>query len=123
MTASHDSADTEALRRLNEGYVSAVESSDTGWFEQVLSRDFLNSNPDGSIVDRAGFLAQIARPVGVYGLRAHEVHIRLLGDVAIIHARTSYAKADGSAGSGRYTDIWAKQEGRWLCVAAHVTRC
>ena len=44
------------------------------------------------------------------------------GDVAIIHARTSYATAGGEARRGRYTDVWAKRGGRWLAVSAHVTR-
>jgi hypothetical protein len=25
--------------------------------------------------------------------------------------------------AGRYTDVWARQGGRWLAVSAHVTRC
>ena len=33
-----------------------------------------------------------------------------------------YTKPDGHPGFGRYTDIWALRGGRWLCVAAHVTR-
>ena len=45
-----------------------------------------------------------------------------MGDFAIIHARTSYTHADGRPGSGRYTDIWARRDGRWLCVAAQVAR-
>ncbi|MGH3129068.1 MAG: DUF4440 domain-containing protein, partial [Gaiellaceae bacterium] len=48
---------------------------------------------------------------------------RLLGDVAIIHARTTYTLADGRPGAGRYTDVWARRNGQWLAVAAHVTRC
>ena len=47
----------------------------------------------------------------------------MFGDVAIIHARTSYTMADGRAGAGRYTDVWARQNGKWLAVSAHVTRC
>ena len=74
-------------------------------------------------VDRAAFLQQTARPVTISGLEAHDVLIRLLGDVAIIHARTSYKKPDGQPGAGRYTDVWARQGGRWLAVSAHVTRC
>ena len=110
------------LEQLNRDYVAAVQRSDVHRFKTLLSEDFLNSNPDGSLVDRARFLAQIARPPGVRDLEARDVRIRLLGDVAIIHARTSYTKADGSAGSGRYTDIWQRRDGRWQCVAAHVTR-
>ena len=43
-------------------------------------------------------------------------------NVAIIHARTSYTKADGKPGAGWYTDTWAKRHGHWLAVAAHVSR-
>jgi ketosteroid isomerase-like protein len=50
------------------------------------------------------------------------VLIRLFGDVAIIHARTSYMLSDGGPGAGRYTDVWARQHGSWRCVSAHVTR-
>ena len=70
----------------------------------------------------AGFLAQTARPVTISNLEANDVEIRLFGDVAIIHARTSYTMADGRPGAGRYTDVWACQNGKWLCVSAHVTR-
>ena len=110
------------LEKLNLDYVRSVQDSDVGWFEEHLSPDFLNTNPDGSLVERAGFLAQIARPPGVKNLHCHDVRIRRMGDFAIIHAQTSYTKGDGQPGKGRYTDIWARQGGRWLCVAAHVTR-
>jgi hypothetical protein len=44
--------------------------------------------PDGSILDKAAFLAQTARPVTITGLACHDVELRILGDVAIVHART-----------------------------------
>jgi hypothetical protein len=50
------------------------------------------------------------------------VNVRLIGDFAIIHARTTFTTADGRAASGRYTDVWVKKNGRWLAVSAHVTR-
>ena len=122
MPAEIISMDVEILDKLNKGYVDAVQKSDVRWFDEHLSGDFLNSNPDGTIVDRAGFLAQIARPVPIKGLRPAEVRIRILGEIAIIHARTTYTKPGGTPGAGRYTDIWQRRDGRWLCVAAHVTR-
>jgi ketosteroid isomerase-like protein len=114
--------DLEALQQLNTGYIRSVQDSDVRWFEEHLSSDFLNSNPDCSLQDRAAFLQQIARPCSVSGLKAEDVRVRLLGDVAIIHARTSYRKPDGQAGAGRYTDVWMRRDNRWLCVAAHVAR-
>jgi ketosteroid isomerase-like protein len=114
--------DLETLRELNQGYIRSVQNSDVRWFEQHLAEDFVNSNPDCTLVDRAGFLAQIARPCSVSGLEAQDVRVRILQDVAIIHARTVYRKPDGQQGAGRYTDIWMRRDGRWLCVAAQVTR-
>ena len=77
---------------------------------------------DKSLVDRAGFLKQTAVPVTIRNLEAHDVKIRLMGDFAIIHARTSYTMPDGQQAFGRYTDVWARQNGRWLAVSAHVSR-
>ena len=116
------SADTDTLRRLNQNYIRSVQESDVGYFEEVLAEDFVSTNPDCSLVGRAEFLAQIARPPAISNLQAHDVRIRLLGDTAIIHARTTYSKPDGRPGAGRYTDVWAKKEGCWRCVAAHVSR-
>src|SRR5687767_10727236 len=89
--------DMERLQKLNRDYIRSVQESDVARFDQILSEDFLNSNPDGSLVDRAGFLAQIAPPAAISNLAAHDVRIRLIGDVAIIHARTTYTKRDGQA--------------------------
>jgi len=114
--------DLKALEALNENYIRSVRGSDTRWFDANLSPDFLNGNPDGSLADRAGFLAQIARPCPVPDLGCEDVRIRLLGDTAIIHARTVYTKPDGRRGAGRYTDVWSRRGGRWLCVSADVTR-
>src|SRR5438552_6522281 len=115
--------DLQTLEQLNRDYISSVQNSDVRRFDEILAEDFLCSNPDGSLVDRAGFLVQTARPVTISNLEARDVKIRIMGDVAIIHARTTYTMPDGRAASGRYTDVWARRNGRWLAVSAHVTRC
>lgn len=115
-------SDLDTLHQLNRNYVRSVEESDVRWFDQHLATDFLNSNPDGTLVDRAGFLAQIAKKSSVTNIRESDVRIVQRGDFVFIHARTTYVKGDGLPGAGRYTDIWWKRDGRWLCVGAHVTR-
>ena len=122
MPAATVATDVEILEALNRDYITSVQTSDVRRFDEILAEDFLCSNPDGSLGDRAGFLAPTARPVTIANLQAHDVRIRLLGDVAIIHARTTYTLPDGRTASGRYTDVWARRDGRWLAVSAHVTR-
>ena len=115
-------SDLTDLRELNREYIRSVQMSDVQRFREILADDFLCSLPDGSLIDRERFLKQTAVPVTISNLEAHEVNVRLMGDFAIIHARTTYRTADGRDGAGRYTDVWAKRNGTWLAVSAHVTR-
>ncbi len=121
-TATVSESELDTLADLNRDYIQSVQHSDVRRFEEILANDFLCSNPDGSLVDRDAFLEQTAKPVAITNLQAHDVTIRLMGEVAIIHARTSYLGPDGREGAGRYTDVWARRDGRWLAVSAHVTR-
>jgi ketosteroid isomerase-like protein len=116
------SKDIDELTALNRDYVASVQNSDVKRFDEILAQDFYCTNPDKSFVDRAAFLKQTAAPVKIRNLKAEDVKIRVLGDFAIIHARTSYTTADDQQAFGRYTDCWAKQNGRWLAVSAHVAR-
>jgi hypothetical protein len=119
---THSNTDLEALRLLNDGFIRAVRLSDVAWFETNLSDDFLNSNPDGTLVDRTAFLRQIGRPCPVSNFDVEDVRIRLFDGAAIIHGRTTYIKPGGQAAAGRYTDVWALEDGRWLCKSGDVTR-
>ena len=115
--------DHDVLVQLNIDYINSVQHSDVRRFDEILAPEFYCSHPDGTLVDRAAFLRQTAKPVAIANLKAEDVLIRVIGDdFAIIHARTAFTRPDGSAGGGRYTDVWAKQNGRWLAVSAHVTR-
>jgi hypothetical protein len=58
--------DVRTLEELNHGYVRAAQVSDVGWFDRNLAACFMASNPDGSLVDRAGFLDRIGRCNVVY---------------------------------------------------------
>jgi ketosteroid isomerase-like protein len=116
------SKDFEELTKLNKYYVDSVQNCDVKRFDEILAEDFYCTNPDKSLVDRAAFLKQTAIPVKIGNLRAEEVKIRILGDFAIIHAQTSYTTPDGEQAHGRYTDCWARQNGKWLAVSAHVAR-
>jgi ketosteroid isomerase-like protein len=116
-------SDHDVLIELNRDYIRSVQNSDVGRFNEILAAEFFCSNPDGSLVDRAAFLKQTARPVKISNLAAHDVQVRLMGDFAIIHARTTYTLPDGKPGYGRYTDVWARHGDKWLAVSAHVTRC
>jgi Domain of unknown function (DUF4440) len=76
----------DELTVLNRDYVASVQSGDVKRFDEILAQDFYCTNPDKSLVDRAGFLEQTALPVTIKNLGADDVKIRVMGDFAIIHA-------------------------------------
>jgi ketosteroid isomerase-like protein len=115
--------DEQVLQALNAGYVQAFLDSDVAWYDQHLDADYLVVFSDGSFHDKGSLLAAAAHPVtNMKSFPTVNVTIRRFDDVALIHAENPYERTDGLKGVNRYTDIWHKRNGRWLCIAAHVTR-
>jgi hypothetical protein len=59
------SKDIDELTALNRDYVASVQNGDVRRFDEILAQDFYCTNPDKSLVDRAGFLKQTAVPVTI----------------------------------------------------------
>jgi ketosteroid isomerase-like protein len=112
-------SDVPTLEQLNLGYVEAAQASDTGWFDKNLATCFMSSNPDGSLVDRAGFLERIGRPNPSKNMAPVDPRVRIVRDVGIIDSGFRHTKPDGQDGLGHYTDVYGFIEGRWQCVSAH----
>jgi len=121
-TSATRTTDIELLRALNDDYIHSVQHSDVRRFDEILADEFYCTFSDASFVDRAAFLEHTAHPAEYTNLQVHDVFIRVMGDFALIHARTTFTKTDGSEGGSRYTDIWARRDGTWLCVSAQITR-
>src|SRR3954452_17330405 len=81
-------SDHDILTALNTDYINSVQHSDVKRFDEILAPEFYCSNPDGSLLGRAAFLTQTANPVAIKNLKAADVLIRIMGNTAIIHART-----------------------------------
>jgi ketosteroid isomerase-like protein len=118
-TNANAQRDLDTLTALNRDFTTSVQKGDVKRFEEILADDFMISNPDGSLLDKAEFLKLTAQPVTISGLVAENVRIRLLGDFAIIHARFDSRSTDGKPRRGRYTDNWARRDGAWVAISAH----
>ncbi|MES2957750.1 MAG: nuclear transport factor 2 family protein [Pseudomonadota bacterium] len=116
--------DIAALRTLNENYVKAFREADVAWYDAHLAPDYIVVSGDGSFHDRGAALVDFAKPsfaTFIKSFPVDKVNIRRFDDVALIHAENAYELKDGRKGVSRYTDIWHKRDGRWRCIAAHIT--
>ena len=121
-TSAANDNDHEVLLELNRNYVRSAQESDVGWYAENLSDDFYITAPDGALLNREEFLKRIANPYPGTDAEAVDVIVRILGNVAIIHSGFRDKRLTGEIGYGRYTDIYERRNGRWLCVAAHFMR-
>lgn len=116
--------DTSVLLALNESYVKAFRNADVAWYDAHLAPDYVMVSGDGARWDRAGALSRFSQPTFATAMRSFpvdKVTVRRFHNVALIHAENAYELKDGRKGVSRYTDIWQKRDGRWLCIAAHIS--
>ena len=110
--------DLAILEQLNNDYVRSDQFNDVKRFSEFLAEDFIVQLP-GVTRNRAEFLEYIAKPRPFKDLAVHDVNIRILSDVALIHGRSTYTMlADGAEQEALYTDAYQKRDGTWLCVSA-----
>ena len=110
--------DLAILEQLNKDFFHSDQFNDVKRFSEFLAEDFISQFP-GVTRNRAEFLDYIAQPRPFKDLAMHDVNIRILSDVALIHGRSTYTMlADGVEQEALYTDAYQKREGTWVCVAA-----
>ncbi len=117
-----DEAAVAILTRLNQQYIDAFMQPDVPWYAANLADDFVCIESDGSILDKDAFLRSASRGPDVATYRLEDVRIRMFGDVALVHATGRFTRRDGSAGTSRYTDVYALRNGTWRAVSAQITR-
>src|SRR3954471_16859470 len=110
--------DLAILEQLNKDFFHSDQFSDAKRFSEFLGEDFISQFP-GVTRSRGEFLDYIARPRPFQDLAMHDVSVRILSDVALIHGRATYTMlADGAQQEALYTDVYQKRDGSWGCVAA-----
>jgi hypothetical protein len=114
--------DLDDLTKLNDDYIQSVQHSNVKRFEEILSDDFLCSNPDGTLVDRKAFLQQTAKPVTIRNPRGARRQRQADGRFRR-HSRANQLHYRRRRRKRRPLHRrLARRNGKWVAVSAHVTR-
>ncbi len=121
-------AEVAALHRLNDEYMRASVESDTVWYCEHLTDDFVCTLADGRHIDKTQFLLRTAAAPRVTGVRHDETDVRLLGDVALVQGATHVsATASESRHAIRSCGVFATAAGKrrpvQLTSVAEQARC
>ena len=92
--------------------------------EQMLDPDFVLTDYDGSVQDRAQFLASIRDKSNQLTLEVStDMKLHRHGDTVVVIGAThekGTLKGKPYEHHGRFTDTWIKRDNRWLCIASQL---
>jgi ketosteroid isomerase-like protein len=103
----------------------AQVNRDARSLDAMIGANFVNTEYDGEVSDRAKFLADIADPkFNLTSLTIQDPKVSMYGDSAVVIG--TYRTKGTYAGKayehiGRFTDTWVFVQGRWQCVASHTS--
>lgn len=111
---------------LNREWMQSYVRGDVDFLERYLADDYVSTFPDGTVYDKQGEIEALkSGAVALTEMTPREMNVRIYGETAVITGRSAIrARTNGQdiAGELRFTDVWAKQQNRWLAVASQVTR-
>lgn len=115
-------AETKILA-LENAWNQAQIHHDASALGTLLPETFVYTDYDGTVMTRAQFLADLKDPNYVATLVANEnEHVFTYDNAAVVtgtyHTKGKYKGAPFEHW-GRFTDMWVRQNGLWVCVASH----
>lgn len=119
------SADEEALTKIENEWGTAMVKLDFATFDRIVSPDWILSTPDGGQQTKAEAVADLkSGKIKFESFKVDELKIRVYGNAAVVFGLTTEKMTfNGQAmnGQNRFTDTFIKRDGKWQCVATHVT--
>jgi Domain of unknown function (DUF4440) len=122
--AKDDSQQTKLLV-MEHLWNEAQVNRDSRALDGMIGANFVNTEYDGEVSDKAKFLADIRDPqFNLESLTIQDLKVSLYADSAVVvgvyHTKGTY-QGKPYEHVGRFTDTWAFTEGRWQCVASHTS--
>jgi uncharacterized protein (TIGR02246 family) len=118
-------AEEQVLMQIERDWAVANVKNDWAAFDKILAAEYAN-NVDGVITPKKQYLANIRSGAAkIESAAAGEMKVLILGETGIVHGlwtEKSTLNGKDTSGTYRYTDIFAKRDGRWQCVAGHANK-
>lgn len=114
------------FRAIAQNLAAAYLRGDRAFVDGLLANDWTSTDYRGRMWTKANVLALFDGPQPPMTKAEIDVdRVRLVGDVAIVTGRSIAAgRVDGQEVSvtQRFTDIYARRDGRWRIIASHGTQ-
>ena len=121
----------DSIRLFEQKWGAAIGARDTAAVAPLLHSDYVSTLADGSVIGRRETLAQVLVPdssdpqakVTSSDLSALQIH--MFGPSAAVATGIDTERGVNKSGAYesrmRFTDMWVRWNGRWVCVASQYT--
>jgi len=117
--------DEQALYQIERDMAEALLKKDAAAMDKMLANEFV-ANFDGRTQNKKQFLAAMkANPAKVESAANSDMKAMVFGDTAVVHGmyvENGTLNGKDVSATYRYTDIFAKRDGRWQCVGGHANK-
>jgi ketosteroid isomerase-like protein len=116
----------QQLRSIEADLTAALSAVDVDRLSQIWADDFVSTMADGHVTTgKARLKALRAKKPDAASQVANEnqqVDVRAHGDWALVLVTSSWVAAGKPVGDPyQATHVWAKRDGRWRLIAAHIS--
>ena len=115
----------QALMQVERDWAAANVKNDWAALDKILGAEYVG-NDDGTVTPKKQLLARMrSGALKITSSVAGEMKALVLGDTGIVHGlwtEKSVLNGKETSQTNRYTDIFAKRDGRWQCVTTHATK-
>jgi hypothetical protein len=122
---SKDDSQQTKLLVMEHLWNEAQVNRDSRALDAMIGAEFVNTEYDGEVSDKAKFLADIRDlQFNLNSLNISDLKVSMYADSAVVvgiyHTKGTY-QGKPYDHFGRFTDTWVFTEGRWQCVASHTS--
>lgn len=123
--ADTPTSEQEALMQSERDWAAAWANGDAEAVAELLADEYVLTNFDGAVSDKAADLADIKSGRVMVTWVLDSMNPMLFGDTGVVVGQLTQKGVAGGrdiSGTFRFTDAWVKRDGRWQCVASQLTR-
>ncbi|WP_341834607.1 nuclear transport factor 2 family protein [Chitinophaga pollutisoli] len=126
LSARAQDADHNALRNHNADWIQAYPEKDTATIHRIVADDLVMINAAGARISKKDLIKNVAKPaMPITSAMIDNVEITVKGNIGIVVAVVEFTMTQNGKETtvkNNYMDVYEKRDGRWIAIAAHVTR-
>jgi hypothetical protein len=118
-------SDEKQILKLEDDWVRALETKDRKVLDKIVARDFTFIEPDGTVKNRAEYLADRSSEVAdIESFENVDLKVEVHGTSAVasgVAKITERRKGNRYRFSLRWKELWLKRNGKWQALVSQAT--